>query len=171
MRDEQPVHELSSLEREIEPPSSLERRIVRRLQQEGTIRGGSAMLKRLAVAATIAAIFMAGWFTGRAAKSTTPSGGERYALLLYGDVAAPSAELVAEYSAWAHTARAGGRSLTGDRLEKASLAFGEGAATGAEPQGFFVFTAASAEDARAVAASHPHVRRGGRVVLKRILPT
>lgn len=169
MRDEEPV-DLSSLEREIEPPSALERRLVRRLQREGLIRSTAPMLKVLATAAAIAAVFLAGWFAGRTTASRAPGAGERYALLLYGDVAAPSAELVAEYSAWARATRAGGRHLTGERLERVSTAFGS-SVTSDEPQGFFVFTAASLEDARAVAASHPHIRRGGRVVLKRILPT
>jgi hypothetical protein len=170
MRDDEPVDALASLERTIEPPSSLERRIVRRLQHEGIVRRRRPLLKGLATAAAIAAIFAAGWFAGGASPGRTPVAGERYALLLYGEVAAPSAELVAEYSAWARTARAAGRHLTGERLERTSVVFGAGVA-GDEPQGFFVFTAATAEDARALAASHPHIRRGGRIVLKRILPT
>ena len=93
-------------------------------------------------------------------------------LFLDGQAVAPEVDLVAEYRAWARAARTAGRQMTGERLDAQSAVFG-GADAGADDKvrGYFVFTAATADDAMTVARSHPHVRRGGRVVLHRIVPT
>jgi hypothetical protein len=172
MRDEDPVAELRSLERDIDPPHALEARIVDRLRRDGSIRRKPAWPAVVAAAAALALAFGAGWIAGRDRRALSPAG-DRYLLLLYGDVTAPETDLVQEYGAWARQARAEGRQISGERLGSATpLPPPSGAAeSGDDLRGFFVFSATSEADAAAVAQSHPHLRRGGKVVLHRILPT
>jgi hypothetical protein len=171
MRDDDPVEAVSTLEPDVEPPAVVEERILRRLKADGSIRRSPEWGRPLAAAAVLIAAFAAGWMTARVDQRRSPEG-DRYVLLLYGEVNAPEAELVAEYGAWARSARAGGRQLTGERLDSQAIVLGGGEADApAQVHGYFVFTAASPADARTTAESHPHLRRGGRVVLRRILPT
>ena len=93
-------------------------------------------------------------------------------LLLYGEVTGTERELVSEYAAWARAARTNGRFMTGERLDRKVLVLG-GEPGSVEPAaaGYFIFTAPTAADAEALARSHPHLRHGGRVMLRRIDPT
>ena len=170
MRDEDPVEAVRSLEAEVEPPNTLEPRILDRLRSDGSIARGIRWRPTLAAAAVIVSVFFAGWFAARD-HGTATSASDRYVLFLYGDVAAPGVDLVKEYSAWAREARAAGRQLTGERLDTPTPVPGGVHEPVDNVRGFFVFTATTVADAIAVAQSHPHHRRGGKVVLRRILPT
>ena len=171
MSTDDPVEALSALAPEVEPPAGLEERILRGLRENGSFRQAPQWGRLAAIAALLAAVFAAGWLSGRAVPPRA-SPDDRYVLLLYGDVAGPETELVSEYAAWARAARAGGRQLTGERLDSSATVLGGG---GSDPaaglRGYFVFDASTMADAVAVARTHPHLRHGGRVVLRRILPT
>ena len=95
-------------------------------------------------------------------------------LLLYGAQATSADEeqaRVEEYSAWAAEQAAAGRLIAAERLGEVTSVLGAapaGAAPGAEPAGFFLIRAASAEAAAAIASDCPHLRYGGSVVVRRV---
>ena len=156
---------------EIEPPPKVYDAIVRELRGDGSIRAGRRWVRTLAVAALLAGVFAAGWLAA-SVTTTEPARGERYLLLLYGEVNGTERELVSEYAAWARAARTNGRLMTGERLDRNVLVLGgEAESVGPAAAGYFVFTAPTTADAEALARSHPHLRHGGRVVLRRINPT
>ena len=156
---------------EVEPPPKVYDAIVRELRADGSIRTGRSWVRTVAMAAVFAGVFAAGWMAARATPGQ-PVGGDRYMLLLYGEVTGTERELVSEYAAWARAARTNGRFMTGERLDRKVLVLGgEPESVGPAAAGFFVFTAPTTADAEALARSHPHLRHGGRVVLRRINPT
>ena len=161
----------SGVSPEIPPPRQLYGEVVARLRQDGELRR-TRHWTWWAAAASIVVAFAAGWASSRYASPQVAPAGDRYVLLLYGDAQGREADLVSEYGAWARAARTNGRFMTGERLDDSAMVLGGTAAdTGARVSGFFVFTAPSRADAEALAKSHPHLRHGGRIVLRRILPT
>jgi hypothetical protein len=87
------------------------------------------------------------------------------------------AERVREYASWARTIATSGRYVAGEKLgdsarELTAAAVVDRAATDSESlAGFFIVSAASAAEADSIARSCPHVRHGGKVVIRRIEPT
>lgn len=162
---------------ELPPPAALEDQVVARLGRAGLLRGGPRQrLARDLVAA--AAIFIAGVAAGAYGWSSlgprTPEGDTRFLLLLYaGAQASPTAEadrIAREYGDWAAEVRRAGRSIAGERLAAQPERVLE---TGPSPsdarlQGFFVIGAESLEDAERVAGRSPHLKYGGRIVIRRI---
>lgn len=168
------VPELAALPREMAPPAALEERIVGTLRRERLLRGsGSRGWLRLAAGL---ALFVTG--AGAGALLHTPASpvaprGPRYIFLLYGAATAGGSELdrVAAYGRWASDVRASGRYITGERLARHAVPVPDAASTeagAAEIQGYFVVSAADLTDARRVAADSPHVRFGGRIVIRPI---
>jgi len=111
----------------------------------------------------------------------------RYVLLLYEDEDfRPSADegaLVAEYRGWAVGLAREGSLVAGEKLEETGMLLetpaGEGTALpGGEHGsplgrlgGYFVIAAADRTEALAIAATNPHLRHGGRIVVRPIVPT
>ncbi len=152
--------------------------------------------RAIGMLATAAALFLAGGLAERA-RAGASSGGPpedeppRFALLLYGGPAGSSADeeaaLVAEYADWARDLAARGRFVTGEKLGAQSTELTAGALAGAVTDsgsgasdagenpgpivGFFIIGARSAEEAEAIAGTIPHLRHGGRVVMRPIDPT
>jgi hypothetical protein len=156
---------------EVEPPPKVYDAIVRELRSDGSIRTGRNWVRILTAAAVLAGVFAAGWTAARATMSE-PVRGDRYMLLLYGEVSGTERDLVSEYAAWARAARTNGRFMTGERLDRKALVLGgEAASVGPAAAGYFLFTAPTSAEAEALARSHPHLRHGGRIVLRRINPT
>ena len=170
---------IGTLPRDLEPPSHLEDRVVHRLQQARLIRKRSnGWSKWHLVAASL--VFAAGLFAGRYTRAPLTAPAEptqpKFLLLLYpgeslqtdprgGDA------LAREYGAWAAGLRRSGRAISGERLA-ADPAVGVGAASPAAGattlQGFFIITANSIQEASTLAEASPHVRRGGRIVVRAI---
>ena len=155
----------------------------------------------LGMLAAAAALFVAGGLAERVRADAGPEEeadvavGEtpRFALLLYGGPASTSADeeeaLVAEYGGWARDLASRGRYVTGEKLGEIATTLGAGAGAGtnvgAEPRsiasgsgdvagpvvGFFIIGARSAEEAEEIARTIPHLRHGGRVVVRPIDPT
>jgi hypothetical protein len=157
--------------RDVDPPPALETRVVMALRERGLLRRKRRLWPGAAAAAALLAAFAAGWSLGargREPVATAP----RYVLLLYGAATSGGeVDRVSEYREWARGVRAGGRVTGGERLGDEDIA-----TFGAEPprtaiRGYFVLEAASDRDAAAIARTHPHVRHGGSVVVRRILPT
>jgi hypothetical protein len=169
--DEAPIAALSTLEPAVEPPDTLEARIRGDLRALGVLRRPGTARSLAAAAALLALGFLAGILAAGRLPSTAPAG-DQYVLFLLGSVPGPEAERVEEYGAWARSAREQGRRLVGERLAPEAVVLGtprEDAASAVT--GYFVFTAASPEDAAALARSHPHLAHGGTLVLRRIAPS
>jgi hypothetical protein len=91
----------------------------------------------------------------------------RFALLLY-DVAAGAG--VREMSLWARELQQRGHYITGEKLAPDRVVVspsGEDVGGGAMT-GFFVVSAADVREAESIARSSPHVRHGGRIVVRPI---
>jgi hypothetical protein len=86
---------------------------------------------------------------------------------------------VAEYRAWARGLAASGRSVSGEKLDDreerlgapGALVAAAAAAPEEEIRGYFVISAVSLDDALAVARGCPHLKHGGRIVVRPIAAT
>jgi hypothetical protein len=169
------IASLARLPQERPAPARLEVDTIGALRARGLLRSreGGWRIRAAFVAAALV-IFAAGWALGSRAMQPAANS-YRYMLLLYaGDVnnAADDAS-VQEYRDWARRLRDAGLRISGERLEDAPAAvFGAGGAPGPDRlRGYFVFDATNDRDAMEIARQHPHVRRGGIVILHRIRPT
>jgi hypothetical protein len=172
-----------------QPPAELEQRVLATLTQRGLLapRGRSSRLgPRMRVAAAIAAgvaLFAAGTLAQRLSseRSVTTDQSPRFALLLYGgsEEGGEAAELarVNEYRNWARRIAERGRYIAGEKLDTLALDVTPSVATGGPTRspdalaGFFIIGAANAAEAEAFARSCPHLRHGGRIVVRPIVPT
>jgi hypothetical protein len=95
--------------------------------------------------------------------------------MLYGEIGGDSATQMAraaEYGRWARAAHEGGRVLGGEALGSHVIDVGRVAAPGGdELVGFFLIQASDRQTAARMAADCPHVKYGGRVVVREIQPT
>jgi hypothetical protein len=183
--DSDPVAELHELPREVQPSDELQRRTIAALRTRGLLRhtAGPSRLIPWALAAVVAlAAFLGGYRSGQGARARPVQA--THALMLYGastgDDSLLGASRAAEYGRWARQARAAGRvvggealyddatllSLSGDSLVRADV---ERAPD--QLVGYFLVTAASLDAALALAADCPHLRYGGRIVVRPIEPT
>jgi hypothetical protein len=171
---------LEALPRSMPPPDALEVRAMRGARPRPRV----PLVVMMAVAL---AIFACGLAAGRLLSlQTRPSANTTgYMLLLYenteyrpaqpGDTSAR----VEEYRAWARRIAEGGVTIDGERLEpdgvelngRDGLIERRAAARGDRLAGYFVISAASRAEAERIAATCPHLRHGGRVLVKAILPT
>jgi hypothetical protein len=170
---------LAALPGSMSPPEALERRVLRATQSRRVV-------PRAMAAAAAVVLFASGFAVGRVAtEAPTPdAGSNQYALLLYEganyrDPQSGSVEdRVAEYRTWARELSQRGMRVSGERLERGGVelqpsgAVAPSASDGAERiSGFFIITAANRAEAERVAKTCPHLRHGGRVVVKAMLPT
>jgi hypothetical protein len=167
-----------SLARDARPPSRLKARLVRTLRDRGML--APLPRPRLVLAATIVAVAALA-IAMLLFRSAGPSASPTFVLLLYEDESfTPSrteGELVAEYGAWAADLERGGALVLGEPLTRASFVL-HGAAPGTavesvQPRsdlgalaGLFVIRARDQAAALAIARTCPHLRYGGRVVVR-----
>ena len=186
---------LESLATEAPPPPGVEDRVVEELSR----RGAFAPRRRpqaafMAAAAAAAALFAAGVLVGAGARSfrrEPPPAGHagasvepRFALFLLDEPPGGAAEepaRVAEYKRWA-AGLPGGRLVAGEKLgDDARLLTSaptapEAPATGTAGdganalRGYFVIRAPDFARALEVARTCPHLRRGGRILVRPIVP-
>lgn len=179
---------LDSLPRHMAPPAWLEQRIVDELRTGKQIRGARPAHRWVAAAGAVAAslvLFAAGLSAGRYMERTPAptASGSRFMLLLYEDSgyinpeSGGPASRVAEYSAWARELNADGRFVGGEKLKDAAetLTATEQAAPGTTGlgmlAGYFIIAASDQPEALAIARRCPHLRYGGRIVVREIDPT
>jgi hypothetical protein len=174
----------ADLPRELSPRPEVEDRIVAALRARGLIRTAwtrSRLAARLAAAAAGLALLAAGFAVGR---GSTPRPGDapaepRFALfLLRGSERLPEnpgeeAGRVAEYRSWARGLAGAGRFVSGEKLEDRGEQIGApGGAAASVPEeevrGFFIISAENFEDALAIARQCPHLRHGGRILVRPI---
>jgi hypothetical protein len=190
--DDNLLASVRSLVQQTSIPKQLEERIVRSLNDNGLLRQPVRAAWRIPLLVAIAAgivCFATGLHVGsknsmrvdsdtRAAPSLS-SDTTRYMLLLYGNPSQDAAvDDVAEHHQWARDLVRAGHSVYGEKLDDAaSLVTARSsniefaAPTGETIEGFFVISAKSAADALVIARNSPHVRHGGRVVVRRVSPT
>jgi hypothetical protein len=161
----------------IPPPAGLDDRAVAALRERGLIAPPrrTVVMGWFAVAATL--LLAAGWFgTGWFATRSAPTVAQpQFMLLLYADSDASPSELEArrdEYSTWARGVAGRGVSISGAELSaEASQINADGSVVPAAfpmPRGYFIIGAHDLAAAQAIASSCPHLRHGGRIVIKRV---
>jgi len=161
----------------VTPPAGLEDRTVHALRERGLVRRPRPWSGAIAALAAAAAILLAvGWgVMGRTAAPGSVPAGSRFALLLYAGVDPPAGGADTrrqEYAAWARDLSSRGVAITGEELAEDVREIGAGASSppGFLPRGFFVLSAESLDAAERIAATCPHLRYGGRIAVKRIVP-
>lgn len=165
-----------------EPSPHLEDRVVAALRARGLLaKAPSRPMRRAGALAAGLVLFAAGVLAGRnwpAPNNDNRPAGSRFVLFLDDpkgrDQDADEPSRVREYSAWAREQRAAGRLLGGEKLEPTALAMeGDAAAIAStgDPAlvgGYFVVVADDLAGAVAVARTCPHLRHGGRIVIRPI---
>ena len=180
---------LKAMSGPVTPPPRLKERVTDDLRRRGLLAAqrqkhpGRLVMYLAASAALLLLGFAAGRTGGRQIQDSSP----RFALLLYEDAQfkrpTHAEELVNEYSAWARGLRGQGKLVLGEALrsdsnsilstDTAGVAIRPGDASSdlGALSGFFISRAENAAAAMAVARDCPHLRHGGRVLLKPIFPT
>ena len=187
--DQDPQHDaawrtsLASLTGEEPADASAEQQTVEALRRAGRLgkRPMSGWKARvlLQMAAGLV-LLLGGLWWGRKGGGSQPSGATapRFALLLLEDStflgvrAVGHDSLVAEYSAWAGELARRGSLVLGEELESSSYPMGTATAAGTERvTGLFVIAAPNLDAALAVARRCPHLRYGGGIIVRPIVPT
>jgi hypothetical protein len=171
-----------------EPPAAIESRTAERLRTRGLLPAarhpGTVLLRWVAMAAACVILLAAGFIAGvqHASVAGEPAG-NRYVLFLItpADSEQPStaheADLVREYSGWARQQHSTGHLITGEKLSDVSFVLTGGAAGGSQENsldalgGYFIIIAKNMEEAMAIARTCPHLRHGGTIVIRPIVPT
>jgi hypothetical protein len=164
------------------PPRGLEETTVAALRERGLVRPPQRrMMTVAALVAMAAALAVAvGWSVTHRSVAPPSSSSPRFVLLLYAGtdpVAGTPDTRRQEYSQWARDVSAGGTAISGEELsEDARDVPGppSGAPAGAPPagplpRGFFVVSAPDLDAAERIASTCPHLRYGGRIVIKRVV--
>lgn len=164
---------------EVPVPPHLESRVVAALRAAGRLHPPRRhRWRQVAAAVTLIALGAAGATALRPQPAGSRTAGPRYLFLLYpgGNAAAGNAAeiaLVAEYGAWARGASEAGHAVTGERLaDGPGVLVTASAASPAPdadaPEGFFIVSARTRDEAVALAQASPHARHGGRIVVRQI---
>src|SRR5262245_29518627 len=165
---------LERLKRDLLPPSHIEADLIEALRRRGLVRDRSGRWQMLVtVTAALAAGLIAAVLVYRQLDSRAPVNQPESVLLLYAGAdggAWPSRR--EEYTAWARTVAAQGTTISGLELVEPSeqiavLPDGPERGVPDQPRGFFVIRARDLDAARQIASSCPHLRYGGRIVLRR----
>ena len=160
-----------------EPTPALRERVVSTLRQQGHLVGrrSSSVAARLPWIGALAAALLLGFLAGRA-RIGGEAPGNRYLMLLYEDAGyrddRPVQDIVSEYARWADSLDRAGALVAGEKLADPvyEVVSGGGVAesSGAAPTGLFIVRAGSAEAATAIARGSPHIKYGGRIVVRGI---
>ena len=162
---------LARLKASAAAPDGIEARIVSQLRSRGLLHAPSHRFRQWAVAAAVVVLaFAAGALVNRA----TPRGESpdiRFMLLLYGGTDGDSRRT--EYAAWAQSVADKGINISGAELSPVAEELPAGAAamlpTDAQPRGYFIVAAATLQEARRIAGTCPHLKHGGRIVIRGIV--
>jgi hypothetical protein len=186
--DELTPDEYESLRRarvEAAPPRKLEEDTVAALRERGLVRPPSRIRSLGASAwmwgAAAALVALVGWSVlprPRGDLPPSPPVGPRYVLLLYAGgtpIAGTSDTRRREYADWARGLASRGVAISWEELsEEAHEIPAAGPAPSALPaaplpRGFFVVSAPDLAAAQRIASTCPHLRYGGRIVVKQIV--
>ena len=182
---------LHVLEREAVPPPRLKGRITRALRDRGLLRSTRPVWRPLGltVAAMAAALLLFATGLGIGRRSAMPAADTRpsYLLLLYEGrdfhLDRSDFEARAEYDAWVESQRARGVGIHGQALVRHSahllsntpqgvrVELGDPASAQGTIDGFFIIRVTDEAEALAIARTCPHLRHGGSIAVRPILPT
>lgn len=169
------------------PPPDLEAATVATLRHRGLVTRRlahgpvAAAFRQKAVAAAAllavaaALVVAASWSVmHKTAAPVPPSASPRFVLLLYAGadpIAGAPDTRRQEYAQWARDLSSRGIAISGEELsDEAAREVGSRARPAGDlPRGFFVVAAADLEAAEQIASTCPHLRYGGRIVVKRIV--
>ena len=158
-----------------EPPRSLHDRVERTLLASGLLESRSTRLQRYAMRAAVLMIVAgAAFILGRARPGVTNQDSlPHFLMLLYEDSTyhddRPVREIVAEYARWADSLRQDQALVLGEKLSDARADLPAAPASPiSSPTGMFILRAGNLQHATTLAATSPHLRSGGRVVLHQI---
>lgn len=182
MPDEQSA--LVRLKRDRQPPVGVEARVLQAVGARDAATAGHLRWRLPALTAIAASLIFAlgAWLgsTWTAPRPAAPAG-TKFMLLLYEDAsfqpAADPSSRVREYSAWAGTLARAGQLVSGDELDDAGVGLTATSTSASvtpddvttQPRGYFVIVAPDAAAASAIAATCPHLKYGGRIVIRKIL--
>ena len=174
------------------PPRDLEDATVAALRHRGLVTRGlipggllshgaaASAFRRKTIAAaaalTLAAalVLAAGWnVMHKGAPPVPSSSAPRFVLLLYAGadpITGAADTRRREYAQWARDLSARGITISGEELSEDARQVGSSVLPAGDlPRGFFVVSAADLEAAEQIASTCPHLRYGGRIVVKRIV--
>jgi len=165
---------LERMKRELIPPAHIEAEAIETLRRRGLIRDSRPGWMTAAILATaLAAGLVAALFVYRQMADNSPVNTPEFVLLLYaGDETGAAPSRRDEYLAWARSIAAQGTTISGLELVEPSeqiavLPDNPGSAPPAQPRGFFVVRVRDLAEAQRIAATCPHLRYGGQIVLRR----
>ena len=173
------VSELNKLPREVIPDAAVEGRVIDALRAEALLRRPiprRPMATWLAAAGIALVAFGLGTFAGRPDTEQAPNA--TFALMLYGGSTGGDslehAQRADEYRRWARTDHEWGRVLGGEALGDPIGAAGgniQPVDRSSELVGFFLVAARDRDAVMRLASDCPHIKYGGKVVVREILPT
>jgi hypothetical protein len=182
MTDDDIAKALADARRDETPPAEMEDRILAALKTAGLVRPPHRPMRtRLLVATAIAASLLAGVWIGVEYRRPSP-GQSAFLLLLYEDAAFDARHrtefprLEAEYTAWLRGLERSGHAVMGEKLAwgGADLSPNQPAMllpdtpSDSTAHGFFIILADDESSAIRVAETCPHLKYGGRIVVRPI---
>jgi hypothetical protein len=166
---------LDTFAREAQPAPALQRRIEQTLRKRGHLTSRSTPWRSIGLAASLLIAAGLGFAAGRVRPAVQPHEGRQYLLLLREDSTyrddRPIGEIVREYGQWADSLRRENLLVSAQKLgdeQESVTASDVPIATESPTTGFFLVRASTLEDARAIAAASPHVKYGGRIVVRSV---
>ena len=169
---------LDAFARNATPSPALQRRVEDTLRQRGHLSGARSSWRGIGLAASVLVAAGLGFGAGRLTPSEPSHDGRQYLLLLREDSTyrddRPIAEIVREYGRWADSLRRQDLLIAAEKLgDEAVSVVSSSTSIGSETRespttGFFLVRAANLEAARAIASASPHVKYGGRIVVRSI---
>ncbi len=180
---------LDALSREMTPPPELEDQTIQTLARSGLLARRPRWWVGVSALVASVLIFLTGFTLGaQTDRSAVAPSGRQYVLFLYEEAGFEKAppddpdQRVREYGQWVTEIRETGHFAGGERLaDYGWVLAGSDDGIGVDQRlleapegvvsGYFLINAASDDDALAIAESHPHLRRGGRIALRAIDPT
>ena len=183
MTDDDIAKALSDARRDETPPTAIEAQTLAALSAAGLVRRPRRPARGLLLAAAIAASLLAGVWIGVEYRQPSPRQSQ-FLLLLYEDAAFDARHrdefprLEAEYTAWYRSLARAGRARDGEKLAWGGAELRPGQAPQPLPDvenpdtahGYFIILADDEPSAIRVAETCPHLKYGGRIVLRPILP-
>jgi len=161
----------------VPPPEGAEDRTVAALRERGLLRRPRRRLAVAWLAAAAAILVAVTWATvPRSGRAPNPAGpaGPRYVLMLYAGsepIQGTADARRREYADWARGLASQGVAITGEELAEESRVVGGDAPSAAAvtPRGFFIVAARDLDAAQQIAATCPHLRYGGRIVIQPVV--
>lgn len=164
---------------DVAPPRALEERTVAAMRERGMIRRPARQLAAVLSLAAAAVLIVAAvaWMVTHRTQPSAPAipvaTGPRYMLLLYAGgepITGTADDRRREYAQWARDIASRGVAISGEELADETTELGASTDVKAtqQPRGYFIVEAPDLPSAERLASTCPHLRHGGRIVIRRI---